>query len=66
MRGKPILSSLVNQCFEVVDDYEGKVLTGPEAVTLVADELLQQEFGHQPKDFQELHKLIASRVQLRT
>jgi hypothetical protein len=64
MRGKPVLSALVNECFDVKDG-DGTSLTGPEAVTLVAEELLQQDIKNQPADFQELHKLIAARVQVR-
>ncbi len=61
MRGKPLLSSLVSECFEVKDS-DGKTLTGPESVTLVAEELLQQDIAEQPTDFQELHALISARV----
>ncbi len=62
MRGKPILSVLVNECF-VVKDTDENVLTGAEAVSLVAEELLQLDLAKQPIDFQELHKLISARIQ---
>lgn len=65
MRGKPMITALVNECFEVKDG-DGKVLTGADAVTLVAEELLQKEVTLQPTDFQELHKLIAERVKLKS
>ena len=61
MRGKPLLASLISECFEVKDG-DGKILTGPEAVTLVAEELLQKDISKQPADFRELHNLIAQRV----
>lgn len=61
MRGKPILKALVSECFEV-KDHEGRLLTGSEALTLVAEELLQQDSALQPVDFQELYKLISARV----
>jgi len=61
MRGKPILSALISQCFEVKDS-DGNVLTGKEAVTLVAEELLQQGISLQPSDFRDLHGLIVARV----
>lgn len=65
MRGKPILAALVNECF-VVKDTDENLLTGSEAVSLVAEELLQQDLTRQPADFQELHKLIAARVQMKS
>ncbi len=61
MRGKPLLASLVSECFEVTDS-GGNILTGPEAVTLVAEELLLLDITNQPADFRELHDLIAKRV----
>ncbi len=62
MRGKPMLSVLVNECF-VVKDADENILTGSEAVSLVAEELLQLDLAKQPKDFQELHKLVSARIQ---
>lgn len=61
MRGKPMFSVLVNECF-VVKDTDENVLTGSESVSLVAEELLQLDLARQPIDFQELHKLISSRI----
>jgi hypothetical protein len=64
MRGKPIFKALVTECFSV-EDADGNVLTGSAAETLVAEELLNQELSVQPKDFQELHKLISARVKVK-
>lgn len=61
VRAKPIVNSLISQCFKVVDA-DGNHLTGAEAVTLVAEELLERDLATQPSDFQELHKLINDRL----
>ena len=61
MRGKQLLSAIVNECFDVKDADQNR-LTGREAVTLVAEELLQRKIEDQPQDFQELRKLIVSRI----
>jgi hypothetical protein len=61
MCGKPLLATLVNDCFKVTDT-EGRTITGRAAVTLVAEELLQRELREQPTDFQELHSLISARA----
>jgi hypothetical protein len=61
MRGKFLLSVLINECFDVKDS-NNIILRGKEAVTLVAVELLQMDIKTQPSDFQELHKLILARV----
>lgn len=62
MRGKPMLAVMVNECFEVKDS-DGEVLKGSEAVSLVAEELLQLELTLQPADFQQLHTLVSARLQ---
>lgn len=64
MRGKYILKALVAECFRVTDG-ANRVLTGHEAVNLVAEQLLSLNLTEQPNDFQELHRLISKRVQSR-
>jgi hypothetical protein len=61
MRGKPMLAVLVNERFEAKDS-DGTVLKGSEAVSLVAEELLQLDLALQPTDFRELHKLVSARM----
>jgi hypothetical protein len=64
MRGKQILASIVSECFNV-KSADGKTLTGPQAVTAVAEELLQQDLAQQPSDFKSLKALISARVNVK-
>ncbi|MBF0191507.1 MAG: DUF4435 domain-containing protein [Magnetococcales bacterium] len=61
LRGKPILSGIINTCFTVVDRH-GMNLKGKEKINEVIKSLLRLPLNQQPNDFQQLHKLIMDRV----
>lgn len=57
VKGKKVLPTVVNECFEV-KDAKGQRLQGGKAVVETAKDLLRLELPEQPPDFQELHALL--------
>lgn len=61
LRGKGIFPEVVNTCFSV-RDARGRLLQGEQARKQVARSLLQLPLEEQPEDFQQLHRLVDSRL----
>lgn len=61
VRGKKILPSLINNCFQV-KDARGVLLQGKEKLNEVVKELLKKPIEEQPDDFQRLRNLIFARI----
>jgi hypothetical protein len=61
MKGKKILPTLANQCFQV-QAADGRILQGPEKVGEVARRLAHLPLTDQPDDFQRLASLIEDRI----
>ncbi|MBX9720873.1 MAG: hypothetical protein K2X81_05735, partial [Candidatus Obscuribacterales bacterium] len=57
MDGKALYCTIVNECFKVTDA-DGKELKGKDAQKTLALDLLQKGLTEQPKDFQDLHKMV--------
>ncbi len=60
IRGKPVLSQVINACFEVKDS-SGQPLSGSEKITYIAKKLLQNANGT-PQDFLDIKRLICQRL----
>lgn len=61
IKGKYVLPTVINKCFRV-KDAAGRYLQGKESRMEVVKSLLKLPLEHQPRDFNELYKLISTRV----
>jgi hypothetical protein len=61
IKGKPVLHTVVNRCFEIKDQRR-RLLQGPERLVQIAKNLVRKPLTEQPQDFQQLHYLIHKRV----
>ncbi len=64
IKPKPVLNSIVDRSFRVLDARKREVL-GAQKVIEVAKSLVRLPLEEQPDDFQELHRLISERVERR-
>lgn len=62
VKGKKILSRLVNSGAFKVEDTQGKILQGRQKLGAVIKNLLRQELSVQPRDFQRLKQLVEGRL----
>jgi hypothetical protein len=65
IRGKHVLPTVIRKCFRV-KDATGRNLQGKECCMEVVKGLLRLPLENQPADFNELYKLISTRVMKRT
>ncbi|MBF0283051.1 MAG: hypothetical protein HQL51_01170 [Magnetococcales bacterium] len=63
MGGKEIFHAILQRYFRVVDN-QGNVLQGPQQRREVIKDLLARPLAEQPTDFQELHRLIETRIRV--
>lgn len=59
MNGKHLFRQIIPPCFEVRDN-AGRKLGGKDKEIAVVEDLLRLPLSEQPRDFQELHRLIAA------
>ncbi|MDL2275525.1 hypothetical protein LJC22_05325, partial [Desulfosarcina sp. OttesenSCG-928-G10] len=61
IQGKPVLSQVINTCFEVKDS-TGQPLVGSDKTTYIAKSLLKDDSVELPHDFIDLKQLICQRM----
>ncbi|MDM8561482.1 hypothetical protein [Candidatus Parabeggiatoa sp. HSG14] len=62
MRGKKVLPTIINHCFEV-KNMQGKFLHGKVKLNEVVKDLIRKSIPEQPDDFKRLYKIISRRIQ---
>jgi hypothetical protein len=64
MKGKPILSKIINsECFQIKNT-DNELITGPSKLNIFAKDLLKKDFSIQPQDFIDLKNLIQKKLHL--